>query len=151
MARLILLATACLAIVGSVSAATTPVPPRLYTVDNIDQKKGDIVGVCHTVRFINHVPLYETQGWTLSLPSTDCFDVQGNKLTVEQIVKRLSVGDVVAVSADGGKVDPVFLKALAKDTLVFVSKDYAVNNVLSLTDPSGQTLRASTPLIPRSR
>jgi len=33
----------------------------------------------------------------------------------------------VAVSADAKKVDPMFLKTLAKDTLVVVSPMYAVN------------------------
>src|SRR5690242_18738878 len=109
MTRLILFVTACLAIISISSAAdekpaAPPVPPRLYMVASVDQKKGEVVGVCHTVRFVwqpNRVPIYETRSWALSVASTDCFDVNGKKLTADEIYKRLAVGDVVAVSADG--------------------------------------------------
>src|SRR5215471_13661565 len=116
MARLILLATACLAIVSGTSAEEAPpkvlVPPRLYVVSRIDQNKGEIVATCQTVRFMwqpTRIPIYETAVVDLPLASTDCFDVQGKKVTAEEIYKRLAVGAVIAVSADTCAVDPVFL------------------------------------------
>jgi membrane-associated protease RseP (regulator of RpoE activity) len=73
--------------------------------------------------------VYEHFGLTLStaMEAFQVFDVDGQKLNDDEVWKRMAVGTVVAVSADAKKVDPTFLKTLAKDTLVVVSPIYAVN------------------------
>lgn len=113
--------------------AQLAVPPRLVTVGRIDQQNGKIDLRDLTVRFIwdpNRKAIYEDHGWTLSLESAEVFDVENKKLTNDELWKRVAVGAVVAISADAKKVDRAFLKALAKDTIVFVSPEYAVNSVL---------------------
>ncbi len=115
------------------AAVWVPVPPRLVTVGRVDQQKGEIDLRNLTVRFVwepNRKAIYEDHGWTLSLASAEVFDVENKKLTNDELWKRIAVGAVVAISADAKKVDRAFLKALAKDTLVFVSPEYAVNSVL---------------------
>jgi hypothetical protein len=138
MKRVTLLVAVCLGVAPSLGVAdekpgiSSGVPPFLVTVGSINRQKGEIGLRNRTVRFVwepNRRAVYEEHGWTLTLASTQVFDVKGKKLTSEELWKRIAAGAVVAVSADGKEVDPGFLKAFAKDTLVFVSAEYAVNHV----------------------
>src|SRR5205085_2905564 len=58
------------------------------------------------------------------------YDASGTKLTDDEIANQIKVGAVVAMSADCEPVAASYLAALAKDTLVIVSPEYAVNNVV---------------------
>ncbi|WLD12546.1 hypothetical protein [Planctellipticum variicoloris] len=61
---------------------------------------------------------------TMSLKATEAFDVAGSKLSHEELAKRLTIGAVVFVSADGKAVPPQYLKALSADAVVLVSEDF---------------------------
>jgi hypothetical protein len=113
-------------------AAKMAMGPRLATVARVDQENGEIVlreVMSRVVWNPQRTVVYEQRGFTLSpaMEAFDVFDVNGHKLTDDEVWKRIAVGTVVAVSADAKKVDPMFLKTLAKDTLVVVSPMYAVN------------------------
>src|SRR5262249_57340593 len=45
----------------------------------------------------------------------------GQRLEGNELWKRVKPGDVVVVSADGGMIDPAFLRVLTRDTLVIVT------------------------------
>lgn len=125
-------------------------PPRLVTVARLDPQQGEIDLRSTRVRFVwetapqkaepdqpaQRAPetvrkrIYETDSWRLSLSTAEAYDTQGTKLADEEVWKRIKVGAAVAISADAEQVDPVYLAVLAKDTVVFVSPEYAVNNVL---------------------
>jgi len=116
-------------------AAQAAIGPRLATVARVDQEKGEIElreVMSRVVWNPQRKVVYEHFGLTLStaMEAFEVFDVDGQKLTDDEVWKRMAVGTVVAVSADAKKVDPMFLKTLAKDTLVVVSPMYAVNAVL---------------------
>lgn len=118
-------------------AAKMAMGPRLATVARVDQEKGEIELREVTSRVVwnpQRTVLYEQRGLTLSptLEAFDVFDVDGQKLTDDEVWKRMAVGTVVAVSTDAKKVDPMFWKTLAKDTLVVVSPMYAANAAMML-------------------
>jgi hypothetical protein len=124
------------------------VPPHLVTVGSIDLQKGEIGLQNRTVRFVwepNRKAVYEERGWTLTVESAEAFDANGKKLKREELWKRIAVGAVVALSADAQEVDPAFLEALAKDTLVFVSAEHAVNHVPQAERPAEVLLRVAPP------
>jgi hypothetical protein len=54
------------------------------------------------------------------LKDGEVFDAEGKKLNADAAKKRLAVGDTVLVSTSGSKVDPVYLRVVKKETLVFV-------------------------------
>lgn len=120
------------------------VPPRFVTIGRIDEEKREIVLHEPSVRFVwnpDRRAVYEVRVWTLLLNSIEAFDVNNNKLPKDQLWKRLAVGTVAAVSPDAKKIDPFFLKALAKDTVVFVSLEYAVNHVRRSGQPEPEEFR----------
>jgi hypothetical protein len=123
------------------------VPPRFVTVLQIDQQAGEQELVNVTVRFVAeevirqvkqdgkveeatetiHKPVYEEKMvGSIALDSADVFEAGGKKLSSDEVWKRVAVGAAVVVSADGKKVNPAYLRALAKDTLVFVSPQIAL-------------------------
>jgi hypothetical protein len=141
-------------------------PPRLTTVAAFDEQEGELTIASIAVRFVWESipgetgsdgdagpsqgvcrrPVFETRGWTMALDAATFFDASGAKLTTDEIADRIKVGSVVAVSVDGNAVDPAYLAALAKETLVIVSPEYAVNNVEMATDaPAFQPPLPATP------
>jgi hypothetical protein len=54
----------------------------------------------------------------VSIKDMPVTDAEGNKIAEDDVWKRLTQGTTVVVSADGNKVDPAFLAAFKKDTLV---------------------------------
>jgi hypothetical protein len=123
-------------------ARTVPgVPPRFVIVSDINQQQGELVLTGVTMLFVAEQrlkqverdgkveeivetirkPVFESRSETVALDSTDVYEADGKKLSLESVWKRAVVGTAAVVSADGKKVDPVYLKALAKDTLVFVT------------------------------
>lgn len=125
-------------------AVHVAVPPRFVTIGRIDKQKGEIELRELTVRFVwdpDRREVYEESSWTLLPDSMEAFDVNNNKLPKDQLWKRLAVGAAAAVSADAKKIDPIYLKALAKDTVVFVSLEYAVNHVRRGGQPEPERFR----------
>lgn len=51
------------------------------------------------------------------------YSADGKEVPVKDAVKKVNDGGVVVVSADGKKVDPIYLKLLKEDVLVFVSPE----------------------------
>jgi len=118
-------------------AAKMAMGPRLATVARVDQENGEIElreVMSRVVWNPQRTVVYEQRGFTLSpaMEAFDVFDVNGHKLTDDEVWKRIAVGTVVAVSADAKTVDAMFLKVLAKDTLVVVSPMYAANAAMIL-------------------
>jgi hypothetical protein len=72
------------------------------------------------------LPVYEEQVRDVPLDSAQFSEAGGKKLSSEDILKRVAVGTIVVISADGKPVDPAYLKTLAKDTLVVVSPVFAM-------------------------
>jgi hypothetical protein len=111
-------------------AEKAAIGPRLVAVARVDQQNGEIElreVMSRVVWNPQRTVVYEQRGFTLSpaMEAFDVFDVNGHKLTDDEVWKRIAVGTVVAVSADAKTVDAMFLKVLAKDTLVVVSPMYA--------------------------
>jgi hypothetical protein len=69
-------------------------------------------------------PVYVQVRTKLALASAEVFDAAGKKLSREDVPKRLTAGATVLVSADGKKVDTVYLSVITADTLVLVSPEY---------------------------
>lgn len=118
-------------------AAKAAIGPRLVAVARVDQQNGEIElreVMSRVVWNPQRTVVYEQRGFTLSpaMEAFDVFDVNGHKLTDDEVWKRIAVGTVVAVSADAKTVDAMFLKVLAKDTLVVVSPMYAANAAMML-------------------
>jgi len=75
-----------------------------------------------------YTPVYEEQARSIEVRSAEVFEAGGTKLKSDDVLKRVTAGTVVVMSADGKKVDPAYLRLLAKDTLVIVSRQYAFQN-----------------------
>jgi hypothetical protein len=54
----------------------------------------------------------------VSIKDTPIADAEGNKVAEDDAWKRLTPGTTVVISADGNKVDPAYLAAFKKETLV---------------------------------
>jgi hypothetical protein len=54
----------------------------------------------------------------VSIKDTPIADAEGNKVAEDAAWKRLTPGTTVVISADGNKVDPAYLAAFKKETLV---------------------------------
>jgi hypothetical protein len=144
------------------------VPPRLVIVGKLDRQNAQIELWSHTVRFVwesaaakkqdetgegtrIRKSVYETQAWTLALKSAEAFDAQGKKVNPDEVWRRIAVGSVVAIAADDRPVDALYLSALAKDMLVFVSPEYAVNNVMQVARGAPTLYPAGSPIVPAGR
>jgi hypothetical protein len=59
---------------------------------------------------------------TIRFPLRDgtVYDTAGKKVAPADVVKRLSVGDVVLIAAGSEPVDPAYLKVVTKDVLILV-------------------------------
>jgi len=171
MVRTKLLVVLSLAIAASTAAAQekpkmlTSVSPRFVTVFEINQRQGVLDLVSVTVRFAAktvkmdvkkdgklqtvtktvYEPVYEKHIGRLALKSAEVFDAGGKKLSSEDVWKRVAVGATVLVSADGNKVDSVYLSALAKDTLVFVSPQYVLPTAPTAVAPPGPLPKSTKP------
>jgi len=124
-------------------------PPRLAVASGVDPKTDSLECAYHTVRFIWEIQtltekrdgvdvrtampvrrnIFESRVVSIPLDKARVFDAAGQELSKAEVILRLTPDSVIALSADGNPVDPLYLKALAKDTLVVASIDYAVNNV----------------------
>ena len=82
-------------------------------------------GEARTVEIIVPKPIQKRRILKLKLKYAEVFDGRGKKLKTEEIWKRLAVGACVVIPVDGKAVDPVYLRVLAKDTLVIVSPQCA--------------------------
>ena len=78
-------------------------------------------GSIRTVERISPKPVYEQRVLKLKLKNAEVFEPSGRKLGGEEVWKRLGLGATVVIPVDGKAVDSAYLRALAKDTLVFVS------------------------------
>jgi hypothetical protein len=146
MGQLKLFAIVCMATVASTAAAqeqprkSPGIAPRFVRILQIDRDQSELILSTVTMRFVAEqrtrsverggktedevytvrTPVYEERAESISLHVAQIFDGRGKELTAEEIWKRAEIGAAAVVSADGRKVDPVYLKALAKDTLVIV-------------------------------
>ena len=120
----------CASAIAQQAPADQPaVPPRFVTVAAIDRQKGEVTLAYHTVQIILESkggqvvpkPVHETRSHLLSLDAAEIYNASGEKLTAEDVWKRLAVRKAIVVSGDGKKVDEIYLNALAKETLVVVS------------------------------
>jgi hypothetical protein len=152
MLRTKLLAVLSLLLIASITTAdekraTSPgVPPLFRKVFGIDQQPARLILVNRTVRFMPEevtrkgnrdgnadtttqtklLPVYEEQVGEVPLDSAQVSEAGGKQLSREDILKRVAVGTIVVISADGKPVDPAYLKTLANDTLVIVSPAFAM-------------------------
>jgi hypothetical protein len=117
-------------------------PPRLVSVSAVDGKEG----TC-TVRtiIVKTVPVQEqvainVNGRTVietrtvlksiteareekvAVKSSDVFDGEGKPVTEDDVWKRLTVGATIAIAVDSNKVNPAYLAAFKKETLIFVQR-----------------------------
>jgi hypothetical protein len=127
-------------------------PPQLLTIFSVSEQNAEINLTAVTARFIweskqsevqkdgkkTLVPemvrktIYETRGSTIMLGSAKFFDIDGNELNVIDIWKRAVPGTTVAVSTDGNVVDTTYRQALSKTTLLIVSQEFSVINVVQI-------------------
>jgi hypothetical protein len=147
MQRFKLLVAVCLVIASGTAIAqegpeTMPgVPPNFVIVSDINQQQGELVLTGVMTLFVAEQrlrqvetngrveeivetirkPAFESRTEKVALDTTDVYEAGGKKLDRETVLKRAAVGTVAVASADGKKVDAVYLKAIAKDTLVIVS------------------------------
>ena len=143
-------------------AARSSVPPRFVTVLQTNPRKGELELSNVTVRFVPETrtraverdgkveeeerttiaTVYEeSMVGTVVLESAQVFEAGGKKLSGEEVLKRVAVGTVVAVSADGKEVSPAYLGALAKDTLIFVSPQLAMQAAVKAHAAPGALLK----------
>ena len=143
------------------------VPPRFVTVHQIDKPYGTIALTAVTLRFVARAPAKEKETGGLNGPKVkpvyetrvllyepgfgEVFDAEGKKLTDEDIWKRVKVGAIVLVSADGSKVHPEYLETIAKETLVFVLPQHVVAPISGEAACQAFPLDDSPPLHPRIR
>jgi len=114
--------------------------PTLATVAEVDQTAGTcVLRTIHIQHVTVNVPVTEiingmavtkivpeirrtstTQDEKLAVKDSVVTDAAGNKIGVDDVWKRLTPGTTVVVSADGNKVDPAYLTAFKKETLVIL-------------------------------
>jgi hypothetical protein len=158
MARLILVVVLQLSIFVStalaqeVPRARPGVPPRFVTVLQINQRQGEIDLANVTVRFVPETrvravkqdgkvenvtetvmkPVYEERMvGRVALVSAEVFEAGGKKLSREDVLKRVAVGTIVVISADGKPVNPAYLRLLANETLVIDSPQIAMQGAVA--------------------
>jgi hypothetical protein len=140
-----------LAIAGGANAAEgearerAGVPPRLVTVLEVRQKEGELVlasvmvrnvveqrirvvevnGKSEEVAYTVMKPVFEERSELIDLNRAWVFEGSGKELSKEEVWKRVAAGVAVALSGDGKDVTPVYMRALATETLVIVSPQSA--------------------------
>jgi len=126
-------------------APSSGVPPLFRKVFQIDEQPARLTLTNRTVHFVSEKVarevkrdgnadtetqtilkrVYEERVSDVPLDSAQVSEAGGKQLSREDILKRVAVGKIVVISADGMPVDPAYLKTLAKDTLVVVSPVFA--------------------------
>jgi hypothetical protein len=107
--------------VGKVNLETKTLVLHIRTLHVVanDVPNGETIAGKTITERVNH-RIYETRTSTVSLESATFTDAGGTKIDSADLAKRLEVGTAVVVSADGKEIDPAYLKALAKDTVVII-------------------------------
>jgi hypothetical protein len=99
---------------GTCTLRTTVTKPVTVSREIAENVNGVIVKkVVTQTRLIT-----ETKDEKVAVKDSPITDAEGNKVAEEDAWKRLTAGTTVVVSADGNKVDPAYLAAFKKDTLV---------------------------------
>jgi hypothetical protein len=115
-------------------------PPRFVTVNEVNEKIGEVIFSELTMRYIPKeverevfedgkkvtvkqtvfVPEYTTALVKFAVKDGQVFDGAGKKLDATDVWKRVAVGAPVVLSSNFRMVDDTYLKLLSKDALVFV-------------------------------
>jgi hypothetical protein len=99
---------------GTCTLRTTIVKLVAVNQEVVENVNGMLVKKIVTVTRL--VP--EMKDEKVAIKGTPITDAEGNKIAEEDAWKRLMPGTTVVVSADGNKVDPAYLAAFKKETLV---------------------------------
>ena len=126
-------------------------PPRFVTVGGVDLQTGRLRFINTAVGFVLepnpaaekiqlgegktaiksvYRPVYESRGEELEIDSAVVSEAGGEELTREEVLKRAVIGTPMVVSADGRSIDPTFMKAIAKGTLVVVSPRMSIQTAI---------------------
>ncbi len=119
------------------SKVPTGPPPRFATVTAIDKSLGVLELAHMQTKYASETVMVKQEGkveprtkttWflvneptKLAVDSAEIFDAAGKKVSQEDVLKRLTVGATVLVSADGKQVHSAYLGVIKPDTLIFVS------------------------------
>jgi hypothetical protein len=119
MIRTFLAGIAVLALLSSAARAeekgTAPKgqAPRFFTVTGLDKDQVELTEVGPTAGATPEFKKYKP-----AFKDLDISDASGKKLSAADFTKRVTIGTVVVVAADGNKVDPAYLTVMKDDTVI---------------------------------